>query len=77
MKKWIILVSVLLVLLGGVLYLNTYELKEIRVSGCENVDEQQVIDAVKAKANNTVILYLSNKISLASSELSLIIIINS
>ena len=62
MKKWIILVSVLLVLLGGVLYLNTYELKEIRVSGCENVDEQQVIDAVKAKANNTVILYLSNKI---------------
>lgn len=63
MKKWIIIVSVLLVLLGGVLYLNTYELKEIKVTGCENVDEQQVVDAVKSKADNTVLLYLSNKLN--------------
>ncbi len=63
MKKWIIIVFVLLVLLGGVLYLNTYELKEIKVTGCENVDEQQVVDAVKNKADNTVLLYLSNKLN--------------
>ena len=62
MKKIIIIVLVLLALLCGALYINSYELKEIKVSGCEIVDEQQVIDAVKAKANNTLFLYLSNKI---------------
>lgn len=62
MKKWIILISILLVLLGGVLYISTFELKDIRVSGCKNVDEQQVIDAVEAKGNNTLFLYITNKI---------------
>ena len=64
MKKKIILVSILLVLVGGFLYLNSFDLKEIKVTGCETVDEQEVIDAVSKKsfADNTVFLFLMNKI---------------
>ncbi len=63
MKKIIILISVLLLVLVGVLYLNTFKLENIKVSGCENVDEQQVIDAIKAKGDNTIILYISNRLN--------------
>lgn len=64
MKKIIIPIVILLLLLAGALYLNTYKLKEIKVSGCVNVDEQVVIDAIEAQkfSGNTALLYLSNKI---------------
>ena len=63
MKKIYICIGVLLLLLAGVLYLNTYKLKNIKVSGCVNVDEQTIIDAIEERSfsSNTVLLYLSNK----------------
>lgn len=63
MKKWIILIVTFVVILAGFLYVNTFELKEIQVSGCKNVSEQQIIDAVKEKGDNTLFLYISNKFS--------------
>lgn len=64
MKKKIIIIGILLILAGGFLYLSTFNLKEIQVSGCETVDEQTIIDAVESRsfADNTILLYLMNKI---------------
>ncbi|MGN0152092.1 MAG: cell division protein FtsQ/DivIB [Wujia sp.] len=63
-KKNIIIIFVLLILAGGLIYLSTFHLKNIRVSGCEIVDEQTIIDAIESQsfANNTVLLYLKNKV---------------
>lgn len=51
-------------LIVGIVFFNSFKLKEIQVAGCENVDEQVVIDAIKSRkfADNTLTLYLSNKI---------------
>lgn len=64
MKKKVILIATLIILAGGLLYFNTYSLEEIRVSGCETVDEQIIIDAIEARgfADSTILLYISNKI---------------
>lgn len=64
MKKRIILIVILVLILCGVAYLSTFRLTDINVSGCENVDEELIIEAIKEKsiANNTAILYISNKI---------------
>ena len=64
MKKKFILLGILIVLAGGLLYLSTFDLKEIQVSGCETVDEQTIIDAIEANgfADNTVLLYIANKV---------------
>lgn len=63
-KKSIIIGSVLAVLLGGLAYLSTFRLKTIRVTGCEAVDEQVIVDAVSSQkfSNNTLLLYLFGKI---------------
>lgn len=64
MKKLrIVLIVITVILLGGFIYASTFKIKEIRVTGCENVDEQVVIDAIKSQkvANNTLVLYLKNK----------------
>lgn len=65
MKKRYIIIGIILIFLGGILYLSTFNLKEIQVSGCETVDEQTIIDAVESKgfAGNTVLLYIMNKIN--------------
>lgn len=64
MRKRIILIIILFLLAGGVIYLSTFRLKEIKVSGCVAVDEQTIIDAIREKsfAGNTVILYMANRI---------------
>ena len=63
MKKRYLIIGILLVLIAIVIYLNTFTIKEINVSGCEKVDEQTIKEAVmsKATANNTIILYIQNK----------------
>ena len=64
MKKWIITAVVLLLLLVGTLYLGSYSLETIKVSGCENVDEQVILDAIEARhfSGNTLLLSIGNKI---------------
>lgn len=64
MKKWIILGITLIVLIAGILYVNSFKLKEIQIAGCETVDEQLVRDAITARkfSGNTLTLYISNKI---------------
>lgn len=63
-KKIKILCVILLVLFGGFMYLSTFHLKTIRVSGCENVDEELVRQAVEAQrfSDNTLLVYLMSKI---------------
>lgn len=64
MKKKVIIICCLILLIGIIAYLSTFKIKEIRVEGCETVDEQVIIDALKEQnvANNTILLYLKNKI---------------
>lgn len=63
MKKWIILSAVLLIIIGAAIYVSTFKLKEVQITGCENVDEQTVKDAVlnSKYANNTLMLSWTNK----------------
>ena len=65
MKKRIILVIALVIIFAGIIYVNTFNLKEIKVSGCELSNSEDVISAVEAQsfANNTIMLYLANKFS--------------
>ncbi len=62
MKKKIIIIAVLFVFLIGLLYVSTFSLDEIKVSGCELSDTQDVVDTIKAEsfAGNTALLYLVN-----------------
>ena len=64
MKKGFKIAIVLLALvLGVIIYLNTFKLKEIKVSDCEYADEELIIALVeeKAYADNTLALCLSCK----------------
>lgn len=64
-KRWkILFVTLLFIVIIGLLYLSTFKLKEVVVTGCEAVDEQEVLDAIDSytKSNNTVAIYLKNKI---------------
>ncbi|MDE5873138.1 MAG: FtsQ-type POTRA domain-containing protein [Lachnospiraceae bacterium] len=64
MKKRIIVILVLAILAGASLYISTFRLTDIQVSGCNVVDEQIIMDAVRdtGYAKNTIWLYLGNKI---------------
>lgn len=64
MKKRYILLILLILIISGLLYVSTFKIKEIKVSGCSKVDEQVIIDAVRDKsfANNTIVLYIQNKL---------------
>lgn len=64
MGKRIIVTSVLVLLIGAGFYISTFRLTDIQVSGCNVVDEQIIIDAVRdtGYAKNTIWLYLGNKI---------------
>lgn len=64
MKKRYVLLFVLILLIGAFAYISTFKIKEIKVIGCSKVDEQVIIDTVKNKSyvNNTLVLYLQNKI---------------
>mgnify|MGYP007069862051 FL=1 len=64
MKKRYILLVILLLIISGLIYVSTFKIKEIKVSGCSKVDEQVIIDAVREKSfvNNTIVLYLQNKL---------------
>ena len=65
MKKriWILLI-VLVLLLGGGLYLSTFHLEDVRVVGCVMSSEETVRDTVKEEApfGNILLLYLKNKL---------------
>ncbi len=64
MKKRIIAILVLAMLAGAGFYVSTFRLTDIQVSGCNVVDEQIIMDAVRdtGYAKNTIWLYLGNKI---------------
>lgn len=64
-KRWkYVFLSVLFIVIFGLLYLSTFKLKEVEVTGCEIVDKQDVVDAIAAytKSDNTALIYLKNKI---------------
>lgn len=65
MKKWIILSVALAVLLIGGIYVSSFKLESVQITGCDNVDEQTIKDAVlKSKySGNTLMLYIAQKIS--------------
>ena len=62
-KRYIVLIVILVILLSGFLYLNTYKLKNIEVEGCNLSSEEQIADSLKREAtmNNTLLLILKNK----------------
>lgn len=64
MKKRIIVILVLATLVGASIYISTFKVTDIQVSGCNVVDEQMIIDAVRdtGYSKNTICLYLGNKI---------------
>lgn len=64
MKKRYILLVILLLIISGLIYISTFKIKEIKVSGCSKVDEQMIVEAVREKSfvNNTIVLYVQNKI---------------
>ncbi len=64
MKKRYFFIVFIIIVACMIAYLGTFSLDDIQISGCEMVSEQTIIDTVKSKnfANNTVILYLRNKI---------------
>ncbi|MBQ9199022.1 MAG: cell division protein FtsQ/DivIB [Lachnospiraceae bacterium] len=64
MKKRYFLLGILVILIAAFIYVSSFKIKEIRVSGCSKVDEQVIIDAVRNKSyvNNTIVLYIQNKI---------------
>lgn len=62
-KGFKIAIALLALVLGVIIYLNTFKLKEIKVSDCEYADEELIIALVeeKAYADNTLALCLSCK----------------
>ncbi len=65
MKKKIILLSIFLVLLGGLLYVQTFDLKVINVEGNEACSAEMVEAAIRdyAPLNNTLLLWLKMKLN--------------
>ncbi len=66
MKKIkIILIAIFVILIGGAVYLSTFKLETIQVTGCDMVSEQEIIDRIEGSGyfNNTVVLYIKNKIN--------------
>ena len=64
MKKRYILLIVVIVLMAAFIYISTFKIIDIKVSGCSKVDEQVIIDAIREQsfADNTIVLYFQNKI---------------
>lgn len=63
MKKWIPL-FILLIILGGIGYASTFQVTNVHVVGCSAVNPADVEAKVREAAplNNTLLLYLRNKI---------------
>ena len=63
MKKRYILLIVVIVLMAAFIYISTFKIIDIKVSGCSKVDEQVIIDAIREQsfADNTIVLYFQNK----------------
>lgn len=61
--KRIILIILLLGIIGGLIYLNTFELKEIKINGCDIVSEEEVRAAIEELGymDNTAVLMLKYK----------------
>lgn len=62
-KVPIIPIIILVLLLGGLLYISTFTLKTIEINGCEMSSEDEVREYIESKAlmDNTILLYLNNK----------------
>lgn len=62
--KKIIFLILLVFVVGSMFYLSTFKLKDVQVSGCETVDEQDVIDAIYnyTKSDNTMLVFLKSKV---------------
>ncbi len=61
MKKWIVLIVIAAILLGAFIYVSTYHLDEIEISGCVYSSEDEVRAAIEneAKMNNSLYLLLA------------------
>lgn len=59
-----VFLALLIIVVVGLLYLSTFKLKAVEVSGCEIVSKEDVVDAIAdyTKTDNTVIIYLKNKV---------------
>ncbi|MCM1272328.1 MAG: FtsQ-type POTRA domain-containing protein [Clostridium sp.] len=64
MKKRIVLIIILAMLLIGGIYISTFRLTDIQVSGCQVVDEKTIMEAVEntGYSGNTIMLYIGNKL---------------
>ncbi len=64
MKKRVVLIVIFAVLLIGGIYVSTFRLTDIQVSGCQVVDEKTIIDAIEntGYSGNTIMLYIGNKL---------------
>lgn len=65
MKKKYIWLALVLVFLCGCVYLSTYKLDTVRISGCEAINEETIRAAVEEKSimGNTLLTYLKLKAS--------------
>lgn len=65
MKKYIIMIVIFLFLVSATIVISTFNLKEMEVTGCELVDQQEIIDIVESKGyvKNTLFMWIANKIS--------------
>lgn len=65
MKKHRFILILLLVLAAGVLYLSTFTLEDVQVTGCEVVDTQTVTDAIMEETplDNTLLLCVKSKLN--------------
>ncbi|MCR4996137.1 MAG: hypothetical protein K6A61_02425 [Butyrivibrio sp.] len=62
-KRMILLLMLLSVLIGGLLYVQSFTIQEVNVAGNEAVSEDMIREAVLAEAplNNTLLLYIKCK----------------
>ncbi len=63
-KKQIVLAVILLVIVGALYYLSTFNIKNIKVNGCVLSSEEDIKKAVEDSMimSNTLVLYIQNKI---------------
>lgn len=64
MKKKVVLIVIFAVLLIGGIYVSTFRLTDIQVSGCQVVDEKTILEAIEntGYSGNTIMLYIGNKL---------------
>ena len=65
MKKWIFVFIAAILIVSTAIIITNFKLEEIEITGCENVDEQEIRNAISNLkfADNTLGIYLSTKMN--------------